>query len=546
MKKLFTEIILILLTLSLTLTSFISCSDKEKQEENTPLYSIEGYSIVRADASGNQTKECTKALKAAIKDTLGLSLTVISDWVKDESEIDKSAKEILVGKTNRAESSAALEKLSGKVEKGAYIIDFSENKVVIVGTNDAATARGIKIFISEYVMKSAKGNSLSLKAGATLTNSFGENKVITASNGVQFEVEISSTVANSPTNVWDTGVGCPSIVELRHSGENNGKLVTTYSVGDSGKRGKPTSLRTAVSSDGGVTWENAGEAVETFDKSIEACWNPHIIELSENLGDLKAGTLILAACSIDAGQKVKSHITLWKSTDCAKTWEQFSLVCEGGGIEEGVWEPYLYYEGGYLYCFYSDDSGADHDQTVAYKRTKDGVNWEKAVDVVAADKYSYRPGMGIVTKMGNGQYFIVYEIFGDWDGCPIYCKVTDDITDWNPSDIGKPLPVSGVTPGSGPWCAWTPAGGECGTLIATSAYGTSDSKIYVSFDYGKSFEAIENPIVRETGSGYGYFPCIYFTEDGKSFYYVDAVNAVEGSASKLGLGRIAFAKVTIY
>lgn len=366
---------------------------------------------------------------------------------------------------------------------------------------------------------------------------------IYASNGVGFETVLSSTVMEAPQNTWGTGVGYPSIIELQHSEKNNGKLIAAFSVADSGLRGKATSLRVMESTDGGKSWKALGEAFETIDKTIEACWNPHLYELPEQVGDMPKGTLLLAGCSIDAAQKRKSHITIWKSLNGGKTWKQFTVVAKGGGLGEGVWEPYLYYEDGYLYCFYSDDTGTTYDQTVVYKRSKDGKSWENRVQVVAADKFSYRPGMGIFTKMGNGKYFIVFEIFGDWDGCPIHYKITDDITNWNPSDLGKPLVADGgkYTMGSAPWCAWTPAGGECGTLIVTSKYGSeTPNKILVSFDYGNTFESIDNPLPYSDAESLGYSASLFFSADGKTLFYG---NNVDGKGGK---SKIVFAKIKIH
>lgn len=357
---------------------------------------------------------------------------------------------------------------------------------------------------------------------------------------VSLETALTSTVKEAPINTWGLGIGYPTLIELQHSGENNGKLIASFEIADSGLRGKPTSFRIMESSDGGESWSEIGEAYEKLDTSIEACWNPHLFELPEALGDMPEGTLLLAGCSIDPAQSTKSHISVWKSLDCGKTWEQISVIAEGGGLEEGVWEPYLYYEDGYLYCVYSDDSDKDHDQKVVYERSTDGKTWQDYTEIVAADKADYRPGIGVIVKMGNGKYFIVYEIFGDWDGCPIYYKTTDDITKWDPSDVGKPLTAGKYAIGSAPWCAWTPFGGECGTLVVTAKYGDeTPNKILVSSDYGETFVALENPLPHPEDTGYGYSASLFFSEDGKTLFYA---NNVEG---KNGKSKIEFAKIKL-
>ncbi len=543
--NLFTKIFTVILTFSLLATSFFSCQNNENKENDPTkdenLYDITGFTIIREDSSQNTVTQQAKNLKNAIKDNIGADLTVLSDWVKPGTVIDENAKEILIGETNRKASADALAKLKADRENEAYIIEITENKIIIVGTTDNATARAIKYFIAKYIEKSSKGSSINISAGELIMENYDSSKIIRASNGVEFETVVSSTVKEAPKNTWGTGIGYPTIIELQHSGENNGKIIASYSIADSGLRGKQTSFRIMESTDGGETWEQIADVFESIDKSIEACWNPHLFELPEKVGDMPKGTLLLAGCSIDAPQKRKSHITIWKSLDCGKTWEQFTVVAEGGGLGEGVWEPYLYYEDGYLYCFYSDDSGEKYDQTVAYKRSKDGVYWEELVQVVAGDKFAYRPGMGIFAKMGNGQYFIVYEIAGLSDGVPIYYKVTDDITSWNPSDLGTRLTAGSYTMGSAPWCAWTPVGGECGTLIVTAKYGSATpNKILVSFDYGKTFEAIDNPLPYSGSESLGYSASLFFSADGTTLFYGNNVDGVGGKS------KIAFAKIKIH
>lgn len=366
-------------------------------------------------------------------------------------------------------------------------------------------------------------------------------QTVTASNGVQLQMEVLSTVFNSPKNTWGIGTNYPTVIELQHSGDANGTLLATFDVADSGLAGRPTRFRIMESKDGGKSWKKISEVTETADPSIEACWNPQLFELSAPLGDLPAGTLLLAGVSIDPGQKIKSQISLWKSTDCGKHWEQFSIVAEGKGVEEGgVWEPFLWQEGGCLYCFYSDETQSGHDQAIVYRTTEDGKNWSEPIFAVAAENPTWRPGMASITQMGNGQYFMVYELFGNWDGCPIYYKTADSITGWVPSDTGTQLLCKdGYFVGSAPWCLWTPAGGECGTLIVSAVYGSqSPNKLLVSFDYGKSFEAVENPLPYTDGRG-GYSASLFLSADRKTVYYTNNVDGTQGKS------RIAFARIRI-
>ncbi len=364
--------------------------------------------------------------------------------------------------------------------------------------------------------------------------------IITPSGRV-LQPQVKSVIAKAPDSSWGTGIGTPSVIVLEHSGDKNGLVVAAYSVGDSGLTGGPTSIRIARSFDGGKTFKTAAKVYESFDSSIEACWNPHLFELPCDVGDMPEGTLLLAAVSIDAGQSRKSTISIWRSFDQGKRWEQYSVIAEGGGLGEGVWEPFLVYENGYLYCFYSDDSPKTNSQSLVYKKSTDGKDWSQSYDMVAPDDYKWRPGMAVIAKMGNGKYFAVYEVgYEDVGGVPIYYKITDSLDSWDEKSLGKQLTAKGgETCGSAPWCAWSPVGGECGTLIVSAKYGTENNEFFVSYDYGESFELVENIFEYPSDNGYGYSASLFFSADGRTLYYANTTDNGGGKA------KIEFAKIKL-
>ncbi len=372
-----------------------------------------------------------------------------------------------------------------------------------------------------------------------MTNQSPIVQTITAANGTKLIVDLQSTIFQSPANTWGNGTNYPTVIQLQHQGSRQGVLLTTFEVADSGLAGRPTCFRIIESTDDGKTWKKISEVTETLDLSLEACWNPQLYELPAPLGDLPAGTLLLAGVSIDPAQKVKSQISLWISTDGGRHWTQKSIVAQGKGVEEGgVWEPFLLWEEERLYCFYSDETMNGHDQAIVYRTTEDGTGWSDPVPVVAAENPLWRPGMVGITRMGNGKYFMVYEVFGDWEGCPIYYKTTRSLTDWNASEIGTRLTATdGYSVGSAPCCLWTPAGGACGTLLVTAVYGSaSPNKLLVSFDYGKTFEALDNPLPYTDGRG-GYSASLFLSADGKTVYYANNVDSVRDK-SRIALARI--------
>ena len=141
---------------------------------------------------------------------------------------------------------------------------------------------------------------------------------------------------------------------------------------------------------------------------------------------------------------MKSHITIRRSFNGGKSREQYSIVAEAGGLKEGLWEPFIMYENGALYCFYSDDSDPAHDQKLVYRKSTDGVNWGELVEIVAFENSLHRPGMISIAKMGNGKYFMPYEVgLAGEDGnhnYSIYYKIVDDLDgDWQKEDPGTKL-----------------------------------------------------------------------------------------------------------
>ena len=393
-----------------------------------------------------------------------------------------------------------------------------------------------------------------------------EKDVIVCSNGVKIEVEHRSTVIKVPADgeknttiplpLTIKSAHYPSVVRLNHNGENNGKLIASFSLGyDCDDPSIPfTNACFMESDDDGKTWHYLSRAEEIFEPDLKPGSMAHIYELPAKVGNMPAGTLLYAANSVDYSRR--SILSIWRSFDCGKTWHQYTLVAEGGGLKEGIWEPFLWYEpsDGYLYCFYSDDSGPVKDQTLVYKRSKDGENWEDLVDVVVADDPAERIGMLILTKMGNGEYFIVYEnvhnpvINGKPQRhAPIYYKTTKDVSDWDPYTPGTLLESDGYIKGSAPGCVWTPAGGECGTLIVGAKYevvGDGSQRLFVSFDYGKTWETVRNPLPYDLKYDYprrnGYSPAFIVGSDESVIYYL---NTVEHPDDKKQM--IAFAKLRI-
>lgn len=120
------------------------------------------YAIIRPDTCSDTVKNAVTDFKAAISDHYGVRITYETDWVKSGGTVTNDKHEILVGRTNRAETEAAV---SGLV-KDAFVIKTVNNKIVICGYDDEATVRALDFFAEYYV----SGDTLYLPADLNIIN----------------------------------------------------------------------------------------------------------------------------------------------------------------------------------------------------------------------------------------------------------------------------------------------------------------------------------------------------------------------------------------
>lgn len=96
--------------------------------------------------SGNSDlRDTCRNIVKEIKTGFGISMNFSSD---SSTAADSESLEILVGNTNRPESSEALKKLT-KVDD--YVCERSGNKLVLAGVTQAATQKAVQYFISKFI-----------------------------------------------------------------------------------------------------------------------------------------------------------------------------------------------------------------------------------------------------------------------------------------------------------------------------------------------------------------------------------------------------------
>ncbi len=346
------------------------------------------------------------------------------------------------------------------------------------------------------------------------------------------DVKNTTDIAVSEDTWWDRGVQYGRILVLNNQNdEEDNVLLATHCELNAGLTENAPGYPIYRSNDNGKTWKIITRVIDTL-TGANSEWNPTLFELSKSCGDYPAGTIILAACSVDPDHNKESHIRLYFSFDGGYSFDQGVVVATAGGLDDGVWEPYLIQlDDGSLVCFYSDDSDPEHSQKIVYKQAKDGVNWSDKVTVVASEVFEERPGMPVVTRLGDGSYFMVYEVVDKVgvEGNPVFCRYSKDGLDWgDPSYLGEELATANGKKalGSAPYCAWTPVGSENGTLIVSGTHlrigkNKTGSDYFMSYDNGLTWKAVPHIIPYETADHVGYSNSFTFSQDGKTMYAIN-------------------------
>ena len=121
---------------------------------------LKDYIIRRPEKVKNESIDSTiaaaKTLRDAITTTFGLTLELQDDWYKTSDGLPETAKEILVGKTNRTETADVLAKIRAK----DFAIAFANDRIIITAGTDAGVVDAVNYFIENYINEAEKKFSL--------------------------------------------------------------------------------------------------------------------------------------------------------------------------------------------------------------------------------------------------------------------------------------------------------------------------------------------------------------------------------------------------
>ncbi|MBQ9086992.1 MAG: MBL fold metallo-hydrolase [Clostridia bacterium] len=168
-------------------------------------YDLTQFTIVRPEGNNKLISSAVSSLYNQLKEK-GITLELADDWVANESGIDATKPEILLGYTNRPQSAEAKAEIG---EGEGYIIKFFETKIVIVARNNELLSQAVDAFVQNY-LANLEGNVLKAELGGKLTGKQeGENIITLVKSGkavynIVYAAETaSSTLKTAVTNLRD-------------------------------------------------------------------------------------------------------------------------------------------------------------------------------------------------------------------------------------------------------------------------------------------------------------------------------------------------------
>ena len=206
--------------------------------------------IVRSEYAQKKVRDCMSEVKKAVKAATGASLSLKTDYLpKDEIPF-----EILIGKTERAESKIVLETL----EAGEYAVQTvsSENgvKIVLLGYTDELTMSAVDDFISRISSGEAVNADGVYQALSIHYNYYEEYK--------DFRMEISNPIVVMQAPEADQHWGHYQFPNIYST--TTGAIGVSWSYHDDTVYGGG-STQYAYSKDGGKTWSLGTNGSRVYD-----------------------------------------------------------------------------------------------------------------------------------------------------------------------------------------------------------------------------------------------------------------------------------------
>ena len=105
------------------------------------------FKIIRSENATGYALDTAVAFNKKMKEEISPDFKITDDWINPKKESPEKEREILLFKTNRAESLAAIAELDFE----GYIIRVTDYKIVIAGTSPAACNEALYHFVDVLI-----------------------------------------------------------------------------------------------------------------------------------------------------------------------------------------------------------------------------------------------------------------------------------------------------------------------------------------------------------------------------------------------------------
>lgn len=276
-----------------------------------------------------------------------------------------------------------------------------------------------------------------------------------------------------PTTVFSTdGSTCnkqPCVLYPKTAQLPSGRVLAAFEDSEGPVAGQTMPIY--KSDDNGDSWQKLTDLQPPAELSSDpqyADWtsnwtNPYFYVLPEALGDLPAGTTVLATVvsSSVSGSNARpaNAIVLYTTTDEGQTWRVLTTIATSADADtDALWEPFLMMYQGRLVAYYSDDNDyssydpttgiptldpdndnasgtVDPNRQVLLHKTWDGAGaWSEPVIDVAGTTDDVgggrleigggNPGMTTVAPTTDGKWLLTFEYWGGGENTRY--KIADD------------------------------------------------------------------------------------------------------------------------
>ena len=110
------------------------------------------YTLIRSEDASEAIRTAISTLRTDLGKLFGANPKISDDWVRDVTTLPESAKEIVIGTTNRP----ANDEIAKQVCERDFAIVYKNERIYIIGGSEDKTLEAIEYFLATYVDEGAK------------------------------------------------------------------------------------------------------------------------------------------------------------------------------------------------------------------------------------------------------------------------------------------------------------------------------------------------------------------------------------------------------